>query len=269
MSDQIMPADQLTLVVDAAVAPLQAEPRAGSEQVSQTLAGHRLTCIERRDPWLRVRAADGYEGWLHQGYLAAGSASTPRDSDVVGRISLGCVVRERTGRMRALPLGAVLDGDAAVVRGDVVASDTRAVRFPRDGAAIARSAVELFEGTPYEWGGVTPWGADCSGMVQAVFGLHGIPLPRDARQQAEHGDSGPDILEQLGAGDLLFFSDRADGRITHVGIALGALRMVHLALGRGGYRIELLTDEGDAYVTALRERLRLTRRLVQPGQSRG
>src|SRR6185437_7197884 len=101
------------------------------------------------------------------------------------------------GRVRALPLGAVLDCDAAVVRGDVVASDTRAERFPRDGAAIARSAVELFEGTPYEWGGVTPWGADCSGMVQAVFGLHGIPLPRDARQQAEHGDSGPDILAQM------------------------------------------------------------------------
>ncbi|MGH7627526.1 MAG: C40 family peptidase [Gemmatimonadaceae bacterium] len=269
MSDKVMLVDQATLLVDAAVTPLQAEPRAGSEQVSQTLAGHRLTCIERRDPWLRVRAWDGYEGWLHQGYLASGSTSTARDSDAVGRISLGCAVRERTGRVRALPLGAVLDGDAAVVRGDVVPSGTRAERFPCDGAAIAQSAMGLFQGTPYQWGGITPWGADCSGMVQTVFRLHGIPLPRDARQQAEHGAPGPDTIELLEAGDLLFFSDRADGCITHVGIALGALRMVHLALGRGGYRIELLTDGDDAYVTALRDRLRLTRRMVPAEQARG
>ena len=39
--------------------------------------------------------------------------------------------------------------------------------------------------------------------------------------------------EQLRAADLLFFSDRSDKRVTHVGIALGERRMVHLALGRG------------------------------------
>ena len=260
--------DPATLIVDAAVAPLQAEPRAGSEQVSQTLAGHRLMCLERRDPWLRVRAADGYEGWLHQGYLAPASASAPDASDAVGRISLGCTVRERNGRVRTLPLGAVLDSDAVLVHGDAVQFGERTERFPPDGAAIAHSAMELFQGTPYQWGGITPWGADCSGMVQTIFGLHGVPLPRDARQQAEHGAPGPDTLELLGTGDLLFFSDRADGRITHVGIALGASRMVHLALGRGGYRIEQLADENDAYVAALRERLRLTRRMVPAERAR-
>lgn len=260
--------DQVTLIVDAAVAPLQAEPRAGSEQVSQTLAGHRVACLERRDPWLRIRAADGYEGWLHQGYLAPARASAPHDNDALGRISLGCTVRERNGRVRALPLGAVLDSDAMVVRGDAVEAGERAERFPADGAAIAQSAMELFQGTPYQWGGITPWGADCSGMVQAMFGLHGVPLPRDARQQAECGAPGPETVELLEAGDLLFFSDRADGRITHAGIALGASRMVHLALGRGGYRVEQLEDGSDAYVRALRERLRRTRRMVPAERAR-
>ena len=41
-------------------------------------------------------------------------------------------------------------------------------------------------------------------------------------------------------GDLLFFSDRDDRRITHVGISLGDESMVHLALGRGGYAVERL-----------------------------
>ena len=58
-----------TVIVSAAIAPLQAEPAAGSEQVSQRLAGHHLTVLEEREPWMRVRGADEYEGWIHRGYV--------------------------------------------------------------------------------------------------------------------------------------------------------------------------------------------------------
>ena len=116
--------------------------------------------------------------------------------------------------------------------------------------------------TSYLWGGITPWGADCSGLVQSVFALHGLQLPRDAWQQAERGtDVGRDIGD-LRPADLLFFSDRPDGWITHVGISLGERRMVHLALGRGGYAIERLDDRKDAYVERLRRRFMCARRLV-------
>ena len=120
----------------------------------------------------------------------------------------------------------------------------------------------MFSGTSYLWGGVTPWGADCSGLVQSVYALHGRQLPRDAWQQAELGtDAGRDIGE-LQPADLLFFSDRADKRVTHVGISLGERRMVHLALGRGGYSIERLSDRSDVYVDKLRERFLFARRML-------
>ena len=51
-------------------------------------------------------------------------------------------------------------------------------------------------------------------------------LPRDAWQQAEVGRAAGIDVSRWDAGDLLFFSERADGRITHVGIALGQGRMV-------------------------------------------
>src|ERR671938_541848 len=120
-----------TLVVSVAVAPLNAEPRASSEQVSQRLSGHQLDVLEVRSPWFRVRGGDGYAGWTHTGYVRSLS---PRVAQA---------------------------------------------RFPRVREAIARSAAELFEGTPYQWGGITPWGAECSGLVQSTFGLHGVALPRD------------------------------------------------------------------------------------------
>lgn len=249
------------LVVTSAVAPLNGEPRAGSEQVSQTLAGHRLTPLEERAPWLRVRAADGYEGWVHEGYVRPLPAREMARRWATGRVSLGCVAYEIDGRRRALPLGAVLADDAFVEQGTALAPREMEARFPRTPGAITRSALELFEGASYEWGGITPWGADCSGLVQTVFGLHGERLPRDARQQAERGAPVAGGLGDLQAADLLFFSDREDGRITHVAIALDARRVVHLALGRGGYAVENLGDSEDPYVRGLVSRFRFARRL--------
>ena len=57
------------VLISAAVAPLHAEPKASSEQVSQSVAGHIATILATRDGWRRVRLPDGYEGWMHEGYL--------------------------------------------------------------------------------------------------------------------------------------------------------------------------------------------------------
>ena len=184
-----------------------------------------------------------------------GSRQTPR-------VSLGCVTRTAAGDRRSLPLRAILAPDESVQSGEAVESARLDDRFPLDSAAITRSAQDYFSATSYLWGGVTPWGADCSGLVQSVFALHGLQLPRDAWQQAEEGvDAGPDVGE-LAPADLLFFSDRPDQRVTHVGIALGDRRMVHLALARGGYAIERLDDRRDPYVDRLRERFLFARRVL-------
>lgn len=250
-----MSATLAQVVVRVAIAPLLGEPRLSSPQISQALAGHPLDIRETRDDWLLVAGRDDYEGWVHRGYVAPAA----RPVDPPARVSLGCVVAGDSPR--ALPLGAwIADGDR-VDAGEAALRKELAQLFPRDGAAIGRTAFTRFAGTSYQWGGITPWGADCSGMVQTVFALHGIPLPRDAWQQAECG-RGAGALERLAAGDLPFFSDRADGRITHVGIALGGMRMVHLGVGRGGYAVETLDDASDPYVAALRERFRFARRVI-------
>ena len=61
--------------------------------------------------------------------------------------------------------------------------------------------------------------------------------------------------------DLLFFSDEPDGKITHVAISLGGTRVVHLALGRGGYSVDDL-ESGDEYTSLLLKRYRFGRRIL-------
>jgi cell wall-associated NlpC family hydrolase len=186
------------------------------------------------------------------------------DNPDTPRISLGCRVRIGRGPAVALPLGAGVRGEAQLVDGTVVPRPELHSLFPPDAGRVAATAVEYYAGTSYQWGGVTPWGADCSGMVQRVFALHGVALPRDAWQQALTGEDAGNDVAALRAGDLLFFTDRDDRRITHVGIALGASRIVHLALGRGGYAVDRLDDSGDEYARRLASRFVCARRHAWP-----
>jgi hypothetical protein len=238
------------------IAPMHAEPRVASQQVSQQLAGHDVDAMDLEGDWIRARGEDGYEGWVHTGFLER----VPDDPSDGRLISLGCVTECDGASRRTLPLRSILRLDERVLDGDAVSRAEARKLFPPDAAAIAASARELFRGTSYIWGGVTPWGADCSGLVQSTFALHGRILPRDAWQQAEHGARVDGDLDALEAGDLLFFTDREDRKITHVGIAQGPNEMVHLSLGRGGYaREDLRSSEG--YVAKLRERFLFAKRI--------
>lgn len=269
------------VVVAAAVAPLQHEARVASAQDSQALRGHALLVHEVRGDWLRVAGLDGYAAWVHAGYVrpaadvastlgAAGAerpwldAGTPvldsARSDRAVAWSLGCTV-VAGGTSLPLPLGALVERDDVLAGGDVVTFDQRAAAFPPVAAAAARTAVTRFAGSSYLWGGATPWGCDCSGLVQGAFALHGLPLPRDAWQQALAGEDAGTDPASTPPGTLLFFSEREDRRVTHVAVSLGGQRLVHSALGRGGQRVERLDDTGDPYVVALLGRFTNARRI--------
>jgi cell wall-associated NlpC family hydrolase len=73
---------------------------------------------------------------------------------------------------------------------------------------------------PYVWGGKSPKGFDCSGLVQFVFGLHGVRLPRDSDQQYACGVR----VRDPAPGDLLFFGREG---VSHVGVALGGRDFLH------------------------------------------
>jgi len=243
--------------VSAPLAPMCSDARISSPMTSQLAAGAIVAVLERRDEWLRVRSEDAYEGWVHIGYLEPATGHELR-----WRRSLGCVSCEVTGDVRSLPLGARLRPDAEVLDGEAVSPESLTQLFPRNAESIAHTAATRFAGASYLWGGVTPWGCDCSGFVQTVFALHGIALPRDAWQQALVGTTThAQITDVHSPSDLLFFSDRDDLRVTHVGIALTDGRMVHSALGRGGVAIEQL-NATDSYVTRLRTRFTGVQRVL-------
>lgn len=157
-----------------------------------------------RCPWQpSPTSRDGYPGWvptIHLRALATEAELTPYPQ-------------------RSRPVG-----------GEVNGSPGREATGEHPTVLLARQHL----GLPYLWGGLTPYGFDCSGLVHWAWRTLGIRVPRDAYAQQEA--LGAVELDAVRSGDLYFFA-HPGRRIHHVGIVTAPGRMVH-ASETGGVLVE-------------------------------
>jgi len=106
-------------------------------------------------------------------------------------------------------------------------ASTPAARGPEVGVEVADRAAAnaaTMVGKPYRFGGASPAGFDCSGLVQFSYRQAGLALPHNT--EAQRRSSQPVRLSSLRRGDLVFF-DQEGKKNSHVGIYLGDGRFVH------------------------------------------
>lgn len=126
------------------------------------------------------------------------------------------------------------------------------------GDKIPETAMKYL-GVPYFWGGRSPFGIDCSGLVQVVFKMFGIKLPRDAAYQAQVGET-IHLPDEALPGDLAFF-DNSEGKIVHVGILKDKTSIIHAS---GEVRVDTIDHHGifNNDLKKYTHQLRLIKRII-------
>lgn len=101
---------------------------------------------------------------------------------------------------------------------------TGSVGAGKTASAVIAVAMKYL-GVPYVWGGASPKGFDCSGLMQYSFGQIGVSLPRVATDQQRAGTAVP--VSKAQAGDLVFYGGNAEsGGAYHVMLYLGNCRVI-------------------------------------------
>ena len=274
-------------VVTQNVAALYAAPGTDSEVVSQAVLGERVEVLETQNGFCRVTTEDCYSGWIDARFLAPSSdfgdllsttiatlfadvyAYAGADAEILTKLSAGTRIaldrQAETGEwtavrlpggergfVHAVSLSRAYDADNLQTAAESGLSRTDIVSAL---GSVAADTAKRFIGTPYLWGGTTPFGIDCSGLTQLAYKLSGLQLLRDAHQQFadkrfERVEDGQTLETAiLDAGDLVAFSRRDDKQPTHIGIALGDGRFLH---SRGGLGVRIdFCDTPDYLATYL------------------
>ena len=221
--------------------PLDASPDPQASRLTQLLYGEPVHIISEKDGWAQVLSLmDGYTGWMpEQVLLRLPYQATHRVLMPLTHTYMEPDIKSRS--VIALPMNALvsLTGEAT--------DDGKFVRMSSGRWALAGHLAPLgaweddhfmaalrFMNTPYQWGGRTSLGLDCSALVQLSLFACGVRALRDSdMQMMSLGKSvNQDELQQ---GDLVFFPG-------HVGIMADEKSLLHANATNMAVTIDPLAD---------------------------
>ena len=280
-------------VVGVSVANLRSKPGHSQELGTQVLLGTPLRILKEEGGWSYVQTPNDYLCWTNDRLERMNPkefASWQKQAKVIITATFTTVLSSKDTNSRPIS-DAVAGGLLALVD---AADGYYRVRYAdgREGFLKHTAAQPYAEwlstadddpqqliatgrrffGVPYLWGGTSSKGMDCSGFTSTVWFLNGVLLPRDASQQVHAGVAVPfdDSMQQVKAGDLLFFGRRATDnrseRVTHVAMSLGGMRFLHASTDVHENSFDPAADD---YSASLKQSLLHVRRVINQDAAHG
>lgn len=226
-----------------------------SKVVSQAIFSEKIQLEKEEEDWSYIISSDGYSGWVQSSNFVKVKDMYPA-SLIVSRLAAHIyeVPDTEYGPFKTVPYSTQLkklenvdsrwvmvglpDGKKCYVQSGDVAKEPNL-----ESKSDLVSFSQKFLGLPYTWGGRSSFGYDCSGFVQMLYSKIGIDLQRDSKQQVLDPRFKTIDINDLEAGDLIFFG-KANQNIYHVGMYLGEGQFIHATAreNKPWIRISSLTD---------------------------
>lgn len=217
--------------------------------------------------WYEV-SVNGKYGYMYKSMISVGTSNSvpaPKETmDETGTVN-GSSVRLRSGPGTSYSIlgtydrgtqvkitgktgdwyAVTINGTKGYMSADYVKVKTTVSVGSTLGNQIVATAKQYL-GTPYVYGGASPSGFDCSGLVYYVYGQYDYKLQRTAGNQYKYNGTSVSKSE-LQPGDLVFFSERNNySSIGHVGMYVGDGYFIHASSGKG----QVIISELDGYYYA-------------------
>lgn len=245
------------------------KPQYNSERVNQAFFCEPVKIISKRKGYLRLTLSDHYDGWVRENFVTEISYSRYKahlagSTYFVNHKEAKLVDKNKKAvEPYFLYYGTRLiakkakdgyhkiispSGENLYIRSTVLNKISS-----KDGLLKYPDAAKRFLGTPYLWGGISPAGFDCSGLVHTILKKYGINFPRDTKDQIKKGRK--IAKDNIQRGDLLFFK-------RHIAIALSKTRFIHCSIGNNGVFINSFNPSDDNYHKQLDNDFQLARRIL-------
>ena len=207
-----------------------------SEMINQLIYGDIIEILEEKEKWVKIKSVfDDYIGWIDKKqYFKIDDNITVDLKNPVYCIDLVEFIENNNNELVTIPIGSDISNISLMNH----KFEGKTISGKNNRNSIVNTAL-LFLNSPYLWGGKTPFGIDCSGFTQMVYKINGYKLSRDAKDQADQGET-LSFIEESEAGDLAFFNND-QGDIIHVGIILQNNHIIHAS---GKVRIDRIDHSG-------------------------
>jgi cell wall-associated NlpC family hydrolase len=215
---------------------LRKGPGTAYGRVDQLNASAEVALLARHDDWFKIQTGYGTEAWVFSDLLDIAPMARRRvpytnDIPALPRPAAPAVARStsnsNTGASNAAPA--------------VAAPAPAPIHVPASGD-VASYALQ-FVGYRYVYGGSSPSGFDCSGLMTYVYRQYGVHLPHNAAAQFSTAyGARVGSINNLAPGDLVFFAGTAGPGISHVAMYIGGGRIVHAMTPRLGVQVSNVYD---------------------------